>query len=786
MIINSNQILYKGYNQNIIANKVFHQGKIIVGSGEEIYEKSVIMTLTDGTKIVETFDDGKIPDAYYKNNNQIKEVKITEGIDYLGLQAFYECNSLEKVELPSTLVNIGKDASYNEYYVSNAFQNCTKLTTVILNKDTRIIGQGCFFGCSSLSSVTLNEGLEKLQGNDIFQYCDSLSSITIPNSVTYVGGLGRCKNLSFINFGSTRTDVPTIHELRDAFEGDYRLSEIRMSDAMYDIMINWTSTDNLKWKALYTSPSHPTRHDTVNIYGSIQGINTPFWRKKVFSDGIVPQEEFRNNSGISSVFIDSGITEIKSVAFYNCVNMSMVTLSSSVKIIGTNAFGSCVRLEDVNLSEGLETIGNRAFYNCTSLSSITIPNSVTSVGQSAFGMYDSSNLEIIDFGNSRTTVPTLSGSSEDFCPSSVRILVPDAIYNQWVTADGWSDIASQIYSEEMFRNKYIDVTIGGNTSRRVYSSGDIEENAFRSNSGLTNVVMYSGIYGILEHAFENCKNLTSVTFSQNIDYVGDLAFSDCSNLTTIDMSNCTNLLSFGSYTFGDCTKLSAITLPPNITHIGSQMFASCFALKSITLPSSVTNLGAYAFNSSGLLSIELPSGITSIGNYCFYNCKGLTNIEIPSGVTQIPSNCFYKCSSLSSVTLNEGLTRIGQYAFRNCDALISITLPSTIRIISAQAFMDCKGLTNINIPNNVSQIVGNTFNGCRSLSLIDFGNTRTTIPTLQNVNAFNGLPSNYQIAVPDALVDRWKTTRNWSSISSHIVHWSSVHNNEDDNGGEAD
>lgn len=778
MIITSNKIINKSFNLNILANKVFHQGRLIIGSGEEIYEKSVIMTLTDGTKVIETFDDGKIPDYYYKNNGKIKELKITEGITEIGISTFEQCRNLEKVECPSTLVNIGKYDINEQYYYSHSFWNCTSLTTVILNKDTRIIGTGCFEQCSALTNVTLNDGLERIEGS-AFYNCDSLSSITIPNSVTYIGvnALNSCKNLNFIDFGSTRTDVPTISDLRMAFEGDYRLSEIKMSDAMYDIMYNWTSTDNFKWKQLYSSPSHPTRHDTVNIYGSIQDINTPFWRKEVFSNGIVPQEEFRLNSGIASVFIDSGITEIEDYAFQQCENMVMVTLSDNVQYIGTQAFSICSNLNTINLNKGLETIGNGAFAYCTSLSSITIPNSVTSIGQSAF--YECSNIEIIDFGNTRTTVPTLNGSSENFCPTSVKILVPDAIYNQWVVAEGWSDIASQIYSEETFRNKYIEVTIGGATSRRVYSDGDIEEDAFRNNSGITSVFMHNGIIGILDNAFSDCKNLTSVTFSQNIDYIGDFAFANCSNLTAIDMSNCTNLLDLQGYTFRDCTKLSAITLPPNITRIGSQAFANCLALTSITLPSTVRSLESNAFYTSGLLSIELPSGLTRIGNYCFYGDK-FSSIEIPSGVTQIPSNCFAKCSSLSSVTLHEGISTIGQYAFRNCDALTSIILPNTVRIINAQAFMDCKGLTSINIPNNVSQVAANTFNGCIKLALIDFGNTRTTIPTLQNVNAFNSLPNNYQIAVPDTLVSRWKSATRWSSIATHIVPYTEVYSSDED------
>lgn len=107
-------------------------------------------------------------------------------------------------------------------------------------------------------------------------------------------------------------------------------------------------------------------------------------------------------------------------------------------------------------------------------------------------------------------------------------------------------------------------------------------------------------------------------------------------------------------------------------------------------------IGNYAFSDcSGLTSLILPSNVTSIGYSAFYGCIRLTSLTLPSSVTSIGSSAFEGCRSLTSLILPSSVTEIGESAFRGCSSLASLTLPSSVTSIGKSAFEDCSGLTSI-------------------------------------------------------------------------------------------
>ena len=209
----------------------------------------------------------------------------------------------------------------------------------------------------------------------------------------------------------------------------------------------------------------------------------------------------------------------------------------------------------------------------------------------------------------------------------------------------------------------------------------------------------------------------SVNCYTSDDVIGNYAFSDCSGLTSLILPS--NVTSIGYSAFYGCIRLTSLTLPSSVTSIGSSAFEGCRSLTSLILPSSVTSIGSSAFyGCSGLTSLTLPSSVTSIGWATFSGCSGLTSLTLPSSVTSIDGRAFYGCSSLFGLTLPSSVTSIGSSAFRGCRSLASLTLPSSVTEIGESAFEGCIRLASLTLPSSVTSIGKSAFEGCSGLTSI--------------------------------------------------------------------
>ena len=112
----------------------------------------------------------------FLNNTEIPSVDFSNiaFLRRIGSFAFSGCTNLGgEVTIPSTVTS----------FETAAFQNCTSLTSVVIDAQNGEVPNQCFQGCTSLQSVTLNDTVTRI-GYYAFDGCTALRYIEIPTTVT--------------------------------------------------------------------------------------------------------------------------------------------------------------------------------------------------------------------------------------------------------------------------------------------------------------------------------------------------------------------------------------------------------------------------------------------------------------------------------------------------------------------------------------------------------------------------------------------------------------------------
>ena len=121
-----------------------------------------------------------------------------DGTDFtvtsIGRRAFFGCSSLTSITIPSTVRSIG----------NQAFFSCRSLTSITIPDSVTSIGMQAFSYCSGLTSITIPDSVTSIRYS-AFAGCSGLISITIPDSVTSIGNRSfyGCTSLKTVNFTGT-------------------------------------------------------------------------------------------------------------------------------------------------------------------------------------------------------------------------------------------------------------------------------------------------------------------------------------------------------------------------------------------------------------------------------------------------------------------------------------------------------------------------------------------------------------------------------------------------------
>lgn len=120
--------------------------------------------------------------------------------------------------------------------------------------------------------------------------------------------------------------------------------------------------------------------------------------------------------------------------------------------------------------------------------------------------------------------------------------------------------------------------------------------------------------------------------------------------------------------------------------------------------------------------------------------------------------------SITEITTNAESVRT--YAFYGCKNITNVNLPSATSV-EGSAFENCTELTSIDL-SSATSIGSSAFGGCKKMNVVILRSG--TVCTLSNVSAFYNTPLRGRdgltgtLYVPQALIEKYKTATNWSSI----------------------
>ena len=488
--------------------------------------------------------------------------------------------------IPETVIYNGK--VYSVVTIDcNAFYDCNDLTSVTIPTSVTLIDKYAFMRCSSLTSIVIPNSVTTINSYAFYD-CSSLTSITIPNSVTSIGAVVffGCSKLTGINVESDNTKYTS--------EDGVLFNKDKTRIVCYPTGKAGTT---------YTIPNSVTNIDELAFYDcdDLTSVTIPT------SVTLIDNRAFSGCSSLTSITIPNSVTSIGEAVFSGCSSLQSITLpfvgnqartatdNSYIPfgyIFGTSFYlGGTATKQDYLIGNtfssgnfyipttlktviitGSSHLPSCAFQNCSGLTSIVIPNSVTSIGGQAF--YNCIHLNIYcameigskpagwdSYGNSKTPSYCLVFWGSKFDGDFAYRVTNNELYEAEIIGYLGTDSIVEISNE---------IAINAFTKCKVSS---ISANAFRYHTNMTKIIISNTVKNIGSNAFYNCTGLNKAIIGYSVESIGAEAFSGCTGLTSIVLP--ISLMIIGDGAFTNCYNIESMNIkcltPPVIN---SQTFLS--------------------------------------------------------------------------------------------------------------------------------------------------------------------------------------------------------------------
>ena len=245
---------------------------------------------------------------------------IPNGITKIADYAFDGCRQLNRINIPNTVVRIGK----------SAFSSC------------------------GIEFIKIANGITDI-GDSAFYLCEKLESIEISSTVTNIGkhAFALCPYISWIKVDGENP----VYDSRDNCDAIIETKTNTLILGCYSTLIPYGV------KSIGNNAFHAEKLSSIIIPNTVISIG---------------DKAFYGCSELSSIIIPNSVKTIGNNAFESCMSLRSIVLGESVEALGDQVFGGCWALKNVTFFNTPKAVGENIFFECESLNTISIPNGQTS------------------------------------------------------------------------------------------------------------------------------------------------------------------------------------------------------------------------------------------------------------------------------------------------------------------------------------------------------------------------------------------------------------------------
>ena len=630
-----------------------------------------------------------IGDSAFWGCRNLKSINIPKSVTKVSYYAFIYCNSLTNFDVDTNHKNFSTSDDGKSLYNKDkteliAYPGATGNIT-ILDGVTSIHG-GIFNYNSDLTSVVIPDSVTSID-NNAFQRCDNLTSVTIPENVFYVDGYAflDCDNLESVTFEDTKNwyytstyggtkeiDVtdPT-QNATDFKSGKYNDKYLIKTANVYSYKLNiedisgtWGGTtkspmfsiifmtdEQVEASKNYGDFNFSTPAYQFYSYGNMKIADTNQTGNYAVYGSLPVDDEYQYYTGVAATVTDTtfelllDVSKLKKteIKWFNSENASGETLTDSDTLDLTNYKPYVIALgTEINAPDNYTMTVWGADVMTMTPSTMSFPTDLEYAAPKVPTCYDLTHIA----GNA-----TIDETGE-----WKHISLDDNSYEFTYTYYG-TDEYGDVYDAFKFTNGSWEFQVGGANITALNREFRLEENQNVGNITFDDELLTVGrkytitlivkgsheayvkvditpttVYDIVNTistlpAGEHKLTVIGTMDDSTLSSIASAMKNNTSAKIDLDLNNTTGLTNIGDSTFKDCSNLTSIVIPDDVTSIDNYAFSGCSSLTSVTIGNGVTSIGNSAFQyCSSLTSVAIPGGVTSIGNYAFSGCSSLTNI----------------------------------------------------------------------------------------------------------------------------------------------------------------